>query len=267
MFDRELNREKWDSRSMIYRAVTESFASWGKKFVGSVEAYMKDAKTIILIGERESDKIVFETQNWHRDIFDTHTFKMKCSLIIPDAPEVMLMGTTRTLISPSGEEELKLNYRISRIQAKGTNKYEFKFNDAQARNLALDLGVPATAGLKIKLSEWRKVLDIQQCIKCQKYGHVKVECKSRAWTRKHESKNCPDIRCDDLHRCFNCKDKPGYKTHNTGEKMKCEFFLSYNMGKCNFLKLEPEKKYCEACSCAASFLFVSLLLLFLFVVT
>ncbi len=48
------------------------------------------------------------------------------------------------------------------------------------------------------------------------------------------------------HRCHNCKEKLGYKTHNAGEKMKCEFFLEYYFAKCKALKIQPEEKYVEA---------------------
>jgi hypothetical protein len=104
-------------------------------------------------------------------VFDGINFTIKISTITPDVPETMLMGTTRTNISPKGEEELKRNYNISRITSKGTNKYELKFVDQGSRNLARDLGILATAGVKIMLSDWKKVLDTSQCNKCLKFGH------------------------------------------------------------------------------------------------
>jgi hypothetical protein len=62
----------------------------------------------------------------------------------------------------------------------------------------------------------------------------------------HESLQCPDIRVHEHHRCHNCKEKPGYKTHNAGEKVKCEFYLDYYFARCKALKIEPEEKYKEA---------------------
>jgi hypothetical protein len=86
----------------------------------------------------------------------------------------------------------------------------------------MDLGVIASAG------ECGKILDVSQCNKCFKYGHYRVKCKLRfkignckfcaATDSNHESADCPDARIPEHHRCCNCKDKKGFKTHNAGEK-------------------------------------------------
>jgi hypothetical protein len=170
----------------------------------------------------------------------------------------MLMGNTRSLISPNGEDALKKDYGISRIQSKGGNKYELKFETVEARNLASDLGVLATAGIKLKVHEWKKVLETNQCHRCLKFGHFKSDCRVRLNNNignckycaeadsKHESIRCPIIRLENSHCCLNCKGKPGFKTHNAGEKMQCNFFIEYYMAKCTALKIDPEEKYIEA---------------------
>jgi hypothetical protein len=254
-FAKDLNRSKWDSRSTIFNEINMSFAAWDKKFEGPIEAYLKDTKTIIIIGERASDYDLFNARKWSKNVFDATAFAIKLNTITPDVPEVMLMGTTRTNISPKGEEELKKSYNISRITSKGGNKYELKFIDATARNLAMELGFIASAGVKIRVSDWKRVLEISQCHKCQKYGHFKAECKSRsrygnckfcgALDSNHESGDCPDIHIYEHHRCSNCRDMRGFKTHNAGEKMKCEHFMNYYFSRCDSLKFKPEEKYIE----------------------
>jgi len=48
----------------------------------------------------------------------------------------------------------------------------------------------------------------------------------------HESSACEDLHFDENHKCINCKDKKGFKTHNAGEKYSCEYFLDYYMARC-----------------------------------
>jgi len=63
---------------------------------------------------------------------------------------------------------------------------------------------------------------------------------------KHESIRCPNIRIEDSHCCLNCKGKPGFKTHNAGDRLSCQFYIEYYMAKCSALKIDPEEKYVEA---------------------
>ncbi len=251
----DLNRTKWDSRSTIYNEIIKSFAAWEKKFIGPIEAYMKDPKTVVIIGEKLGDHNLFFQKKWTNTVFDGIKFNINIDILTPDIPELMLMGTTRTNISPKGEAELKKSYNISRILVKGTNKYELKFGDTKSRNLAMELGFIATAGVKIKVSEWRKVLDVSQCNKCLKYGHYRAECKSHyaigncrycaVTDSRHESVNCSVVHIYEAHKCLNCISKKGYKTHNAGEKSKCEFFMEYYFSKCKVFQIEPEEKYKE----------------------
>jgi hypothetical protein len=248
--------QKWVSRTVIYKMITDNYRTFGKKFAGPVEVYLKDSRTIIIIGERESDLITFESRKWTNKAFDGTDFKMNIEMIMPDKEEIMLIGTTRTLISPNGIDELKKNYNISRIVSKGTNKYELKFRDEKSRNLAKELGILATAGLKIRLSEWHKIFETSQCNKCLKYGHFRNECKTRMTIgnckycgesdSNHESAECPELHFDNNHKCINCKQKKGYATHNAGERYECEFFLEFYMSACERLKITPENKYVVA---------------------
>ncbi len=113
-FVKELSH-KWSSRTMIYKMITDNYKVFGKKFVGPIEVYLKDNLTIIVIGERESDLLTFESRKWTNKAFDGIDFKMNIEKIVPDKEEIMLIGTTRTLISPNGIDELKKSYNISRI--------------------------------------------------------------------------------------------------------------------------------------------------------
>jgi hypothetical protein len=103
----------------------------------------------VYIGEKESDFILISRKEWLKRAFESKDFVVDVDRIIKDSPSIMLMGTTRGAISPNGEEALKRDYCINRIQSKGGNKYELKFETAEARNLAAELGVLATAGIKI----------------------------------------------------------------------------------------------------------------------
>ena len=59
----------------------------------------------------------------------------------------------------------------------------------------------------------------------------------RAANSSHESSACEDLHFDENHKCINCKDKKGFKTHNAGEKYSCEYFLDYYMARCTKLNL------------------------------
>jgi len=79
---------------------------WVKKLKGPIEAYMKETKTIIILREREKeyDYKLMESRKWLNTAFDGVNFGVKLNEITPeDVPEVMLMGMTRTNISPKGE--------------------------------------------------------------------------------------------------------------------------------------------------------------------
>ncbi len=79
---------------------------WVKKLKGPIEAYMKETKTIIILREREKeyDYKLMESRKWLNTAFDGVNFGVKLNEITPeDVPEVMLMGMTRTNISPTGE--------------------------------------------------------------------------------------------------------------------------------------------------------------------
>jgi hypothetical protein len=256
-FKKDLD-SKWNSKTMLYNELVTNYESQGYKLVGSIEAHYRDSKTVVYIGDRESDFILLGRKEWLKTAFDSRDFVVTVNKIIKDSPSIMLMGTSRSVISPNGEEALKRDYDINRIQSKGGNKYELKFETADARNLAAELGVLATSGLKIKVQSWKKVLETNQCHRCLKYGHFKNECRVRMLNNigncrycaevdsKHESIRCPIIRTEDNHCCLNCKGKAGFKTHNAGERINCQFFIEYYMAKCSALKIDPEEKYVES---------------------
>jgi hypothetical protein len=153
-FQRDLDGT-WESRTRVYEEVLNNYNVQGYMLAGPIEINIRNPKTVVIIGERESDYMLMGMSDWLRTAFGGQKFKIEVDKILSDAPEIMLIGTTWSSISPNGEEAIKERYGISRIHSKGGNKYELKFKDAKSRDLAMDLGTLATAGVKIKVSSVR----------------------------------------------------------------------------------------------------------------
>ena len=102
-------REKWNSRSLIFDEVTNNYSALGHRLVGPIKIQIRNNKTIVITGECESDYLLMCQGDWLKTSFDKQRFSMEVDKIQSYVSEIMLMGTTRSTISPNGEEAIKKN--------------------------------------------------------------------------------------------------------------------------------------------------------------
>ncbi len=139
-------------------------------------------------------------------------------------------GTTRWLhayvphiITTREEDWLKNKYNITSIEKIGPSDYKMICADQGNFNIIMTNGFIKAGLLVIKVKQWQTKPIVEQCFKCQQFGHKTKLC-TKALVCKycscsHDSNSCARKNISEWWICINCGGR-----HHAGSK-KCKVYV------------------------------------------